>query len=203
LLENQTVAVNRTFLGDALDFWKGGLLDHLQRAEALEDLLVDGMFTDPPWDEESLSLYSRLLRVPASQVVQHEERLSHRADYIDEISADGDVFLDPDTGIQTSGHRTSMQHLGWLEIARLLERPERLLVVYQHVSRATVESRVGKVCSFLHGRIHGLHCCSANSATVAMVFVSRDLGRIEGVSKALQRLYGPKALSRHRLWPCA
>jgi hypothetical protein len=46
---------------------------------------------------------ARLLRIDWNQIPSHRASLAQRPDYFAEMARSGDLFLDPDTGIQT-GH---------------------------------------------------------------------------------------------------
>jgi hypothetical protein len=92
--------MNLHYLGDAHDHWKGALFEHLQCEGALQDLMIDRMATDPEeWTEADFRLYARLLRVEPRQIIRDERALASRKNYFAELSHDGDLFLDPDTGI--------------------------------------------------------------------------------------------------------
>lgn len=125
--------MNRKFLGDALDHWKGSLFQSLQAADLLQDFAVDPMATDArPWKPGDFTVFTRLLHVNPSQIVPHRATLRDRAKYFAEISHHGDLFLDPDTGIATG--RVKLAHVSPSEIGDLLDaRTNRLLLVYQHV----------------------------------------------------------------------
>ena len=94
--------MNRKYLGDALDHWKGSVFESLQQRNALRDFAVDTMATDMnDWQSEDINVFARLLRISASQIIRHTVTLKTREKYFAEIEHSGDLFLDPDTGIQT------------------------------------------------------------------------------------------------------
>jgi len=94
--------MNVTFLGDALDFWKGCLFSRLRAEQLLRNLVVEPLLTDfQDWHPNEFALYAELLAVDI-QVIHHEDQhqlATDRVAYLAEIEdIDGDVFLDPDTG---------------------------------------------------------------------------------------------------------
>jgi hypothetical protein len=94
--------MNLKYLGDALDHWKGSLFECLQFAEVLRDLAADPMAADQDqWSDADFSLYARLLHIRQEQVIRHKESLFSRDSYFAEIVHQGDLFLDPDTGVAT------------------------------------------------------------------------------------------------------
>src|SRR6266542_4206536 len=104
--------MNLTFLGDALDHWKGSLFESLSRAGILRNFAVDPMASDlPAWRPEDFLLFAQLLRVDRSQIVEHQADLGDRSRYFAEITHSGDLFLDPDTGVATGRPGASRQHL--------------------------------------------------------------------------------------------
>jgi hypothetical protein len=175
--------MNLLYLGDALDHWKGSLFDGLQRAGLLNDFRVDALASDPDmWNEDHYKLYSQLLRIEPDQVVRHKEHLTNRDGYFREIPNRGDLFLDPDTGIATCEVKKKTQYLFPHEIHALLSADDkRVLVVYQHVRAQSVAGRVYNVMTALTQSPGPFWSCSYQSATVAMLFLSRSNGRIDKI----------------------
>jgi hypothetical protein len=99
------VLVNLRYLGDALDHWKGSLLERLRVDGAITNLAVDPMLTDrPDWLEADFTSFAGLLHVAPYQLVSHTCDLAKsRTPYFQELSHRGDLFIDPDTGMAT-GH---------------------------------------------------------------------------------------------------
>jgi hypothetical protein len=198
--------MNQTHLGDALDHWKGSLFEFLERETLLCDFAVDSMTSDgQPWPEDDLALYARLLRIQRRQILHHRCSLNaRRTDYFAEISHAGDLFLDPDTGIKTSGCRQpDDQYVKPMEIAALLERAARgvraaprVVVVYQHVSRRTPDARLCACIRALADEVEGAAWCAYKSSTVVMLFLSREPSRIEAIAEALRRFLGRQAERR-------
>lgn len=137
--------MNLTHLGDALDHWKGSLFACLEQGNALHNFAVDAMATDAdPWRPSDLKLYARLLHVEPGRILPHKAMLEeNRKAYFGEIAHDGDLFLDPDTGINTSCLSPARRYVKPEEVAHLLQSVSRRVVaVYQHGSRQTMCDRV-------------------------------------------------------------
>ena len=166
--------MNLKYLGDALDHWKGSLFESLQNANVLFDFSVDPMCTDAEhWQAGDFSLYARLLRVRPEQIIKHEHTLQDRSAYFAEISHQGDLFLDPDTGVATSA--ASSQYLRPLELGALLDRAiHRILIIYQHIRAQKCAARIDKVILSLESQAGRFHWCSYESANVALLFISRS-----------------------------
>jgi len=162
------------YLGDALDHWKGSLFESLQNANVLRDFSVDPMCTDAePWQSADFSLYARLLHIRAVQVIRHKHTLQNRKAYFAEISHQGDLFLDPDTGVSTSA--ANSQYLRPRELGQLLDlATQRMLVVYQHIRTQNCAVRIDNVILALESQAGRFHWCSYESPSVALLFVSRS-----------------------------
>jgi hypothetical protein len=182
--------VNLRYLGDALDHWKGSLLEYLQEEGVLRELAIDPMITDlARWGDADFDLYARLLRIDRNRILQHTSAGSA-------VCPDTDLFLDPDTGIAT-GLVRSPQHISVSEIVGLLDRhPARVLAVYQHVSRQVTSERVHACITAVAKQAKNLTWCSYESATVAMIFFSRDGERIRRISDVLGAMLGRHANCR-------
>ncbi len=91
--------MNLQYLGDALDHWKGAILDFLQTRNQVSNLGVDAMATDcDDWNTDDHDLFASLLHVETSQILRHSQSLvANRSGYFNEITHQGDLFLDPDT----------------------------------------------------------------------------------------------------------
>jgi hypothetical protein len=91
--------------------------------------------------------------------------LQQRAKYFEEISHNGDVFLDPDIGVATG--RVRPTHISPPEIGHhLASPPNRLLAVYQHVRGHRVPSRVDAVLKAVEKDIGRFTWASYESGTV-------------------------------------
>ena len=192
--------MNLKYLGDALDHWKGSLLEQLRESDALRGLAVDPMASDlSSWAEGDFALFARLLRVSRSQIVQHQFGLKERSQYFAEIEHRDDLFLDPDTGIATGRVKDPAQYLKPAEVARLLMvSADRLIIVYQHVRAQAVSGRVDAVLGVLKCELSKFAWCSYESGTVAMVFLAQSVDRTTPVASCFRKLLGRHAVSRIR-----
>lgn len=191
--------MNLEYLGDALDHWKGSLFEYLQAQCVLRDFAVDPMATDQDqWSEADFSLFARLLRIQRHQIIPHEVSLLSRARYFAEIVHRGDIFLDPDTGIDTSGSSQIAKYVRPTEVATLLRSTHRPLVaVYQHVRAQKTCVRVDGCLTALAKKI-ATGWCSYESPTVAMLFFCDEDTRTREIAKALAELLGRHAERRVR-----
>lgn len=188
-----------SYLGDALDHWKGSLFDGLSQANLLTELAADAMPSDGrDWRESDWSLYARLLHLGESQIVRHSHGLAdNRQLYFDEIKHHGDLFLDPDTGITTG--RSSKQHLTPTELFRLLAESDRVVAVYQHVRAMETRHRVSQVVKAVQ-RQGSAACCSYESGTVSMLLFSRKAMRCQAIAAYFCSMLGRHAKGRISLW---
>ena len=196
--------MNLDYLGDALDHWKGSLFAFLQGEGALRDLAVDAMATDAShWTAGDFALYARLLRVRDDQVIRHSFPLAVRTGYFAEVRHRGDLFLDPDTGIDTGGLSPIAKYVKPTDLAFLLERPRaRVLAVYQHVRAQKACERVDSCMVSVAREMPDVAWCSYESGTVAMLFLSRDEpNRVQAIRLGLERLLGGQAERRVRMGP--
>ena len=185
--------MNRQFLGDALDWWKGGLLTWLRKDDYLRDVVVVPCFTDSKeWSKEDFALYSQLLGVDKSSI--HDE--GGASEY-------SDFFFDPDTGVKTGRVKKEAQYLTPNRLLSVLRgNPNCVAAVYQHVSRQSTHSRLNQVVEVLRQNDKKVCFCSLESSNVAMLFASRHCGRIESIHNGLTTLYRSKAPERVYLWTC-
>ncbi|SRR6266571_3761248 len=192
--------MNLAYLGDALDHWKGSLFQFLIAEGLLRDFGVDPMATDSTaWTAADYALFARLLRLSESQILRHESPLAARRNYFAEITHSGDLFLDPDTGIDTGGGSPVDKYVKPGELATLLQRPDaRLVAVYQHVRAQKTCVRVDGCLRALADVVGGTGWCSYESGTVAMLFLSRDAARTAAIAKGFCSLLGRHAEGRVR-----
>lgn len=198
--------MNVKYLGDALDHWKGSLLESLQKANVLNDLKVDPMVTDAPWTQDEMNLYARLLRVERHQFITPDVDLDNwrrREEYFKKAKEHGgDLFVDPDTGVLTgkkpSGSRS--KYIQASEIERLLARENRVMAVYQHAAQGKqMAQRVDDVRDFLKNRegMKTFAWCSYESATAAILFFSRN-ERIREISGCLRNLFSVRNTTAYK-----
>ena len=187
------------WIGDALDHWKGGVLEVLQAREVWSDFCVDPMATDiGDWLPSDFAIYADLLRVDPDRVVRHEKTLDNRDGYFGELPNVQDVFLDPDTGIATGRVKNPSQYVRSQDIWRqMCSGRNRMVAVYQHVRAIKTSVRVDQVVSHVD-RPEQLCWCSYESGTVAMLFFSLARHRIEAVEGALVDKLGRHGARRVR-----
>ena len=195
--------MNIKFLGDALDYWKGSLFFRLQREGILTDFLVDPMLTDPEnWDASDFRLYADLLQIRPSQILQHERKLrGEREQYFAEVTHAGDLFLDPDTGIalRYAGHIE--KYIGVSEIRQLVGgNLPRIICIYQHIRAKKTRDRVRELISALAKSGIKIYCCSYETPTVAMLFMSVRQNRIEPLNEYFKNYLGQHSSMRVALW---
>jgi hypothetical protein len=184
--------MNLEHLGDALDHWKGSLFQYLRTKCILQDFAVDPMVTDhEPWTEDDFVVFARLLHIEPRQIIRHEASLTARGPYFDEIVHRGDLFLDPDIGIATSGAAPIAKYVKPREVAELLHPGRgRVLAVYQHVRGQKTYARVDGCVAAIAKEIDAVGWCSYESSTVAMLFLCSDATRTQEVCSALHALLG-------------
>lgn len=196
--------MNLCYLGDAFDHWKGSLFESLQQAELLNGFAVDPMATDSrEWQTDDYELFARLLRIRRDQFVSHRCSLAaDRVGYFQEIEHSGDLFLDPDIGVATSNVRDISKYIRPGEVRSLLGyRPNRVIVVYQHVRGQRTHDRIQTVVANLMPNDQAFACCSYESGTVAMLFFSRDFERVRDIHRHYEELLGRHADRRVYCWP--
>jgi len=197
--------MNRKFLGDAFDDWKGSIIQRLSSEGLLKNLAVEPMITDKqPWAEKELSTYSRLLNLWDIHLILHRTQVfaGNRMEYFKSIGHRGDLFLDPDTGITTG--KTSHKHITASELKNLLESDttrSRLLLVYQHAAHGSFQDRVESIAQHVFRRIQNLCCTTYECGTVAMLFFSFHKGRIVAIKRFFDDLLGNGDNGRVRIWP--
>ena len=195
--------MNLCYLGDALDYWKGSLLERMQQAKLLTELAVDPMASDAAdWTDFDRALFATLLRITPAQIVQHREFLcANRARYFREIAHAADIFLDPDTGIATGRVRDMSQYVGAAELHALLDaQPSRVIAVYQHIRAIPTRRRLGTIYAHVSADPRPFSCCSYESSTVAMLFFSRNARRVEAIHEFHNGILGTHATMRTFLW---
>ncbi len=192
--------MNVDHLGDALDHWKGSLLEFLQRESVLRQLAVDPMATDRErWNEAALALYARLLHIDRRRIISHEARLAARDSYFAEIVHDGDLFLDPDTGFATSRVSPITKYVKPNEVAALLRSPgRRVVAVYQHIRAQKTCVRVDACAAAVAEEIDTGGWCSYESPTVAMLFLCGDVTRTAEIGRTFRGLLGGHAKGKIR-----
>jgi hypothetical protein len=190
--------MNLEYLGDALDHWKGSIFQSLHNGNVLSDFAVDPMITDIScWQPADYLLYALLLRIKAEQIIKHDQTLQKRDAYIGEITHQGDLFLDPDTGVATS--KADKKYVLSSDVENLFHNaPSRLVIVYQHIRAQRCAERVDNVTSTLQSRIGQFYWRSYESPTVALLFLSLNRSRVAHVEQHFKNILGNHAEKRIR-----
>jgi hypothetical protein len=191
--------MNLRYLGDALDFWKGSLVTRLQSSGIIKDLAVDPMASDPDdWREEDLLLLAELLQIDRQQLIAHPRTLSTgRTAYFAELDHNGDLFLDPDTGVATGQVRNRANYVFPSELHDLIARhDQRVLMVYQHIRAQRPRDRLKTIVASLSLPDCEIACCSYESGTAALLFLSRSAGRIDAIHDYFKNLLGRHSAGR-------
>ena len=193
------------YIGDALDHWKGSILEDLQKANLLRYLTVDAMASDAEsWVDDDWVLYARMLRICKQQIMSHQNHLSNEHSvYIEEIIHKGDLFLDPNTGIATCPVKKTSRpdYLLMSDLRKLLRHDDsRVIAVYQHVRGQQTRCRLNRIVSDLQELDGSFVCGSYESSVVAMMFLSRNVQRVEFITNHFRALLGRHADNRVHLW---
>jgi hypothetical protein len=150
------------------------------------------------WRTKDFRVLARLLRVRGRQVLHHQASLSDRQAYFDEITHRGDLFLDPDTGVATGRVSRREQYVMPIELARLLTRTNRMVLVYQHVRAIKVGARVDTVLSAIASATGSIGWCAYESGTVALLCLSKKSRRTALVASHFRGMLGRHAKGRIR-----
>lgn len=186
--------MNLEHLGDALDYWKGGLIEMLDGL--LRDLHVIPLFTDDPttaWTQDHLRLYARLLSVPRDRILACNQSFQNalRQEYFAGLSLpeQSDLFLDPDTGIAPN-HGGNAKHIRLNEIAGMLPaESRRILLVYQHAFR-----KHDYVTRALHrvvdsDQLRGTSAFAYLGGAASMIFITRAKSRLNELHRRLAQAF--------------
>ena len=182
--------MNLQHLGDALDFWKGGVFRSL---DITDQLRVLPMLTDAQsWTPDQLALYATLLCLPGpGRILRCQVQFPEnpRASYFEVPCGGGPcIFLDPDTGIGPGGGK----HVTITDLDQVLScNGVEMLVVYQHAHRT--EGWLADLIATLKLNlkapvfVFGLDCGAAG-----MIFIARKSdGRFGKARSDLDGLLGP------------
>ncbi|MGA2404436.1 MAG: hypothetical protein ABSG91_22485 [Syntrophobacteraceae bacterium] len=200
--------MNLRFLGDALDHWKGSIFEQLERTGVFQDFAVDPMASDGgSWQADDWKLFARLLRINPSQIIMHQmnesKLIDDRQSYFSMLTHRGDLFLDPDTGIATCRVNVCQrpQYLMPQELVELMEaEKERIVAVYQHIRAKKTRERLEEILEVVRTDHSRFACCSYESGTVAMIFFSQSIERIQSVKNHFRSELGRHASGRINLW---
>jgi len=185
--------MNSSHLGDALDYWKGAIVERLTQAGLLKSLAVDPMLSDTDdWNEESFQLYADLLNIQPSQIIRHSEKLwNDRIAYFKEINHHGDLFIDPDIGVKLTNAK-SKKHLQVRELKQLLVNGG-VVIVYQHIRGITVHEKIAQITKNLN---LSAFYCTYKSPSVALIFFSLKFRRVEAICRYFTNFFKKRSESR-------
>ena len=178
--------MNLTHLGDALDHWKGSVIELIGGKR----VLVVPMFTDlDHWTHEDIETYARLLHLNPYNILKKGEgdlfSANTRGSYFCNLGK-GDMFLDPDTGIAPD-KTAEEKHVCPSEIACLLaESKSRILLIYQHASRDKDGVREKLKLLRSTDSLEGCHVFAYDSGAASMVVISRNRERIDKARACLK-----------------
>jgi hypothetical protein len=200
--------LNSKYLGDALDHWKGSLISLLVSKQLLQSVVVEPMITDSrPWSDDDFQTYKRLLGLKETNQICHKESTfpggssEEREDYFNKVPKNGDIFLDPDTGIFTGIGRDSepKKHIKVLELRKLLGESKRVVMVYQHSGRSNFDQWLHAIGSKLT-EDRTVHCFVYECKQVAMFFISLKRNRIDEIQAVLKEYL--RGTAQLRVWGC-
>lgn len=177
-------------LGDALDHWKGSIIQRLESRRLLQDIAVIPMFTDDCWDSQKVAAYSHLLNLKSDKVLQTGRKFGggkhDREKYFEAISHAGDLFLDPDTGVSISpSTKNDSEHITISEIKELLGN-DRVILVYQHRGRYKSTEWIKDIIDEVRREIKKLNSTTYECGNVAMLFFSYNRDRMEKINNYLK-----------------
>lgn len=199
--------MNREFFGDALDAYKEralriGFSLECAKADKLRSAIrIAPLLTDERWEDPEPTRYAQLvLGKEASKelVVVHDKPYKSKSNesYLDELLKGlGDapnLFLDPDTGMETKGGTVTDAHVSFDSVQHLLGangKPgtAKVVAVYQHAIR---EGRY--VCGIIdRAQQKGLVSVAHYGGAASMLFFAADIAALKQVYENLQRELDP------------
>jgi hypothetical protein len=186
--------MQRLWLGDALDFWKGTFLAVLRASSTPPlPLKVLPMFTDAGWTPAEVDTYAAILGVPTSALLSTSQlnqpaRSNYFAGY---VRLREDVFVDPDTGIATG--RPKPSHVTPGEIVGMLSG-DNVVAVYQHRPQRVAAGWLVKYAQLLTAA--GAVTIGYEAGQVGMLFNTRSPARETGIRRSLTLRLGAVAVVR-------
>ena len=127
--------------------------------------------------------------------LKHTRKLAwEREEYFNEVVHAGDLFVDPDTGITLRSRGSIQRYIKIKEIHQLFsEELSRVLCIYQHIGHEKTRDRVRKINTALAESNSRSYCCSYETPTVAMFFISKKQRRIKQIKKYFRNYLGGHA----------
>jgi len=188
-------------LGDALDHWKGSLIELLgeKNLGVVRNLQLVPMLTDQkPWTQQNLETYAKLLRRETNNIFRKDEPFSHSKNAPDSYLrnlGENDLFFDRDTGIAPDQNAT-IKHVKPSEVAWILgEAPTRMRMIYQHKWQRNKMTDTPKRVLLIEG-LREFHGFAYNADAVAMVLIPCDQVRVAKASQRIRDWLGPIASGR-------
>ena len=192
--------MQRNCIGNKIDLRKGAILHELQKNGLLTNLAVEPMarphstWTKPDWER-----YAEVLHLQQRQIARHEVPwgAGQRQSYFAELSRhDGqDFFLDPDAGVATG--KTRPEHVRPKEVLSLL-KDKNVVAVYQDCSHQDVCKRVKEVTEAIQRVAPQGDCLAYKESQFAMLFLSRQPLRLDGIAACLEGPLFNGSLARFR-----
>ena len=187
--------MQRIWLGDALDFWKGTFVQVLRASSSSSNQIhVLPMFTDAGWTQPEIESYSGFLGVPSSALlttaqITNAGRRAYFASVVQQIA--GDVFVDPDTGVATA--KPEPAHVTAAEVHALLT-DTNVAAIYQHRPQRTAAPWLARYAQLV--ATAGARVVGYESAQVGMLFATKSATREAAVRQALTVRLGAVAAAR-------
>lgn len=180
--------MNKRYLGDAYDFWKGGILRILFNGKTFKktDLKVKPMITGKDWKDEDYHIYADFLNISKKNIIKAEEIK------IEESF----IFLDPDTGAETPGGDCGPKRLKINQIKDYLTK-KNTLILYQH--RRRLEGGIDGTCKEVKKQIQkevkNINVSYVRTNSAAILFISQNKKHINRLVSALRKVF-PKPKDR-------
>lgn len=205
--------MNRDFLGDYLDHFKGGVIRLLPHEIQAEVLGVPLPTDEAAWPEQDMRLYEQLVGIPERRVrwsVGDQRRFPRsgedRTKYFESLANEAArfLFLDPDTGIKFSDG-DSRVHIRVTELKQLVDgHPDRGLIVYQHAGRRVKDSDLKsnmpewleKYTRFTFERLvtAGFTVATYPAAQASVFFISTEQGPVQELAAPINAALGSRRI---------
>jgi hypothetical protein len=202
--------MNHDHLGDALDHWKGSIIKFLQENTETNSIHVLPMIPNrllPYWTKDHSTVYAQLLSLSPSAILRSDIGIypkKDRALYFT-INATNDMFIDPDNGVGAEDGGSD-KHITPSEIVALIPKNStRLLLIYQTGGQRGNGETTSEKKALVHLKktLNNLRMLIGEDSVFAyfggqtsMIFVSRDVQRLQRISVLFSGLLGIVAKER-------